>query len=123
MREDKLEEIDRRLEEHPEQPYMCLNDREALEASDQLQWRYREIHLVMMRGIRYLTVTDDALRVILEQLERERLEQSKVLERYDRELEGVAGLLGRGEGKRYWSEACASPAPAERRWTGGIQKE
>ncbi len=123
MTEEKLEKIIRRLEESPEQPYMCLNQREALEASDQLQWKYRDFHLVMMRGICYLTVTDAALRVILDQLERERMEQYKILERYDRELAGIAGLLGGENGKGYWSEVCPAPAPSERRWTGGIQKE
>lgn len=119
MTQKKMEEIIKRLEESPHMPYMCLNEMEALEAAGLLRRKYKDARLVVLRGIRYLAITDAALRVITEQLERERNEYARILERYDRDLAGVAGLAGDTGRRRYWSEACADPGPADRQeWTG-----
>ena len=118
MTQKRMEEIIKSMEESPDMPYMCLNEMEALEAAELLRRKYKGARLVMMRGIRYLTITDAALEAIISQLRRERLEYAKILERYDRKLEGVAGLAGNPDRKWYWSEACAAPEPADRQeWT------
>lgn len=119
MTQKRMEEIIKSMEGSPDMPYMCLHEMEALEAAELLRRKYKGTRLVMLRGIRYLTITDAALRAITEQLERERREYAKILERYDRELAGVAGLAGGTGRRRYWSEACAAPEPADRQeWTG-----
>ena len=118
MTQKRMEEIIKSLEESPDMPYMCLNEMEALEAAELLRRKYKGARLVMMRGIGYLTITDAALEAIISQLRRERLEYAKILERYDRELEGVAGLAGNPDRKWHWSEACAAPEPADwQDWT------
>jgi len=70
------------LEESPEMPLMMLIDHEALEVFEQISRYYPHAHLVMMSGIRYITITDAALEHILERLERERIQFAKTVERY-----------------------------------------
>lgn len=111
MRKEKLEEICRRLEDRPDMPVLILTDHEALEAFGQVRILYRNAHLVVMRGMRYITVTDAAVEVILEQLERERRQAAKVVEDYDRELAAVRELMT-GAKKIYWSERSTAGAPA-----------
>jgi hypothetical protein len=66
----------------------------------------------MLRGARYITITDRALNVVVERLERERLEFANVLKRYDSEIAGVRELMG-SDKKCYWSQACAAPIPGK----------
>ena len=56
----------------------------------------------MMKGIRYITITDDAIRVILDRLQRERADFKRTVEYYDREIQGVECLLT-GKKRYYWS--------------------
>lgn len=57
-----------RLEQTPSQPLMMLVDHEAQEIFPYVLQKYGNAHLVMMKGIRYITITDDAVRVILDRL-------------------------------------------------------
>lgn len=90
----KTEEIMQRLEESPEQPYLLINDAEANEAIDRIRLSHKDARLILMRGMRYITITDKAINVILERLERERREYLQTIERYDKEIADIKALLG-----------------------------
>lgn len=96
MKEERLQEIIKRLEESPDMPYLLRNDAEGMEAIGRIRARHSGAMLVMMRGMRYLTVSDEALNVIIETLERERLLYVKELQKYDRELEDIRQAVGSG---------------------------
>ena len=61
-----------------------LVDHEAQEVFPYVLRKYQNAHLVMMKGIRYITITDDAIRVILDRLQRERADFKRTVEYYDR---------------------------------------
>ncbi len=113
MKEEKLQEILNRLEESPDMPLMMLIDNEALDAIEHVVRVHPGAHLVMLRGIRYITITDAALEVIMDRLERERLQFVNVVANYDEEIKGIRELMGSGK-KYYWSPACTVPEPALR---------
>lgn len=100
MKEEKLQEIMEQLERSPDMPLLIINDSLALDAIGPVSIRYPGAHLLMMRGMRYITVTDKAVQQILEQLEKERLQSAKVLANYDREISDIRGLIGSGQ--RYY---------------------
>lgn len=101
MRKEKLQEILDKLEQDPGAPLLLINDAQALDVIGQVARRYPGAKLILMRGMRYITVTDEATTRILEQLERERLQYAKVLANYDQEIAEIRGLLG--SKKRYYS--------------------
>ena len=111
MKKERLQEILKRLEESPELPLMMLIDHEALEAFEQVLRHYPRAHLVMMQGVRYITITDAALEYILERLEREKAQFVTTVERYNRDIAGVSSLI-ESRNKYYWSESCVVPPPA-----------
>lgn len=88
------EEILRRIEEAPEQPYLLINDAEAVEAMARISPRHKNARLILMRGMRYITITDAATEVILERLERERQGYIQTIEVYDKEIADIRALLG-----------------------------
>jgi hypothetical protein len=96
------------LEQAPELPLLCINYTEALDAFAQIRRVHKDAHLVVMRGMRYITITDEALQVIIDRLETERKDFASVVKRYDRELEEVKKLIG-SKKRGYWSTACAAP--------------
>ena len=53
-----------RLEQTPTEPLMMLVDHEAQEVFPYVLRKYQDAHLVMMKGIRYITITDDAIRAV-----------------------------------------------------------
>ena len=81
------------MEQTPTEPLMMLVDHEAQEVFPYVLRKYQNAHLVMMKGIRYITITDDAIRVILDRLQRERADFKRTVEYYDREIQGVEYLL------------------------------
>lgn len=102
------------LEMAPDMPLMMLVDHEAQEVFPYVSQKYRDAHLVMMKGIRYITITDDAVRVILDRLQRERANFKKVVDTYDKEIQGVECMLT--DNKRcYWSPDSILAEPA---WAG-----
>lgn len=111
MKKERLGEILERLKKSPELPLMMVSDHEALEAFNQILRYYPHAHLVMMQGIRYITVTDTALENILDRLERERAQFTRTVERYNKDISGVSALLG-NRNKYYWSDSCIVPPPA-----------
>lgn len=111
MKEERVQDILKRLEQNPELPLMMLIDHEAVEAIGQVRRTYPNAHLVMLHGIRYIAITDAALECILDRLERERTQFVRTLEHYDRDIAGVKALMGTGT-KVYWSQNCIVPAPA-----------
>lgn len=90
----KTEEIMKHLEESPEQPYLLINDAEAAEAIAQVSLKYKSARLIIMRGMRYITITDAAVNVILDRLERERQGYAKTLEIYDKEIADILQIIG-----------------------------
>ena len=111
MKKERLQEILKRLEETPDMPLMMLIDHEALEVFEQVLRHYPHAHLVMMNGIRYITITDEALRYILDRLEMEKAQFVRTVERYNSDIRGVKALLG-STNKYYWSDSCIAPPPA-----------
>ena len=103
-----------RLEQTPLQPLMMLVDHEAQEVFPYVLRKYQNAHLVMMKGIRYITITDDAIRVILDRLQRERADFKRMVDNYDKEIRGVEYLLT-GKKRYYWSpdNYIVEPAYAE----------
>lgn len=102
MKDERVQEIMERLEQTPTEPLMMLVDHEAQEVFPYVLQRYRDAHLIMMKGIRYITITDDAIQVILDRLQRERADFKRTVEYYDREIQGVEYLLT-GKKRYYWS--------------------
>ncbi len=90
------------MEQTPTEPLMMLVDHEAQVVFPYVLRKYQDAHLVMMKGIRYITITDDAIRVILDRLQRERADFKRTVEYYDREIQGVEYLLT-GKKRYYWS--------------------
>lgn len=119
MSEERLHEILGKLEQCPDKPLMMLIDQEAMDAIDRIRMIYPEAHLVMMSGIRYITITDKALEQVLERLEMERDQYAQAVARYDRDIKGVKDLIGSGK-RHYWSQACMIREPAsleeKRKW-------
>lgn len=102
------------LEMAPDMPLMMLVDHEAQEFFPYVLKKYREAHLVMMKGIRYITITDEAIKVILDRLQRERADFKRMVDNYDKEIRGVECLL-EGTKRYYWSpdSVLAEPVYAE----------
>lgn len=113
MVKEKIQEIMDRLEKDPDEPLLILTDHGAMEAFEQVRRKYQGAKLLVMKGMRYITITDAAVEVILEQLERERLQFVKTVENYDRELQDIREMIG-SERKFYWAPNSTAPAPAFR---------
>ena len=107
------------MEQTPTEPLMMLVDHEAQEVFPYVLRKYQNAHLVMMKGIRYITITDDAIRVILDRLQRERADFKRTVEYYDREIQGVEYLLT-GKKRYYWSpdNYIVEPVYAEQKKAG-----
>lgn len=90
----RVEDIIQTLEQYPEEPLLMVNDAEAAEALDRVRLIHKHTRLIMMHGMRYLAITDRAVGVIIERLERERQDYIRTVQRYDKEIADVRGLLG-----------------------------
>ncbi|MCM1026500.1 MAG: hypothetical protein NC432_08675 [Roseburia sp.] len=113
-----LREIVECLERDPDMPYLIPREDRALEAYARMKLLYPGTKLAVKRGMRYLTVSDAALRHLFEQLERERGQFAEVVAAYDREIAGIRGLMGREQGTGiYWApdSLCRPPATGEER--------
>lgn len=113
MVRDKAQEIMDRLEKAPDEPLLILTDHGVMEAFEQVRKVHQGAKLLVMKGMRYITITDAAVEVILEQLERERLQFVKTVENYDRELQDIREMIG-SDRKFYWATNSTAPAPALR---------
>lgn len=70
----------------------------------------------MIKGVRCITITEKAVEVILEQLERERLQYAEVIKKYDCEIQDIREMIG-SDRKCYWAPNCITPETAiSRRW-------
>ena len=113
MTQERLDEILDRLEKSPEAPLLILTDHEALEAFEGVRRTHKEAKLLVMKGMRYIAITDTAVKRILEQLKSERLQYARTVEIYDREIQGVLELI-ETDRKRYWGPNITAPEPAFR---------
>lgn len=111
MVKEKIQEILDRLEKNPDEPLLILTDHGAMEAFEQVRKVHHEAKLLVMKGMRYITITDAAVEVILEQLERERVQYVKTVENYDREIQDIREMIG-SDRKFYWATNSTAPAPA-----------
>lgn len=100
------------MEQTPTEPLMMLVDHEAQEVFPYVLRKYQNAHLVMMKGIRYITITDDAIRVILDRLRRERADFQRTLEKYDEDIRGVEYLIENPQKRHYWSRSSYIVPPA-----------
>ena len=111
MVKEKIQEIMDKLEQAPDEPLLILTDHGAMEAFEQVRKVHQGAKLLVMKGMRYITITDAAVEVILEQLERERVQYVKTVENYDREIQDIREMIG-SERKFYWAPNSTAPAPA-----------
>lgn len=111
MVRDKVQEIMDKLEETPDKPLLILTDHGAMEAFEQVRKVHHGAKLLVMKGMRYITITDAAVEDILEQLEKERLQFVKTVEIYDREIQDIREMIG-SDRKFYWAPNSTAPAPA-----------
>ena len=92
------------LEQTPTQPLRILIPHEADEVMYYVLQKYRSAHRVELHnGIHYITVTDEAVCVILDRLQRERAGFQRTLERYDEDIRGVEYLIENPRKRHYWS--------------------
>lgn len=108
---EKVQEIMDRLEQSPDVPVLVLTDHGAMEAFEQVKRRHRGAKLLVMKGMRYIAITDAAVGVIVEQLERERMQFAKIVETYDRELRDIREMTGTDR-EYYWGPNSTAPEPA-----------
>lgn len=113
MTQERLDEILDRLEQSPEAPLLILTDHEALEAFEGVRRTHKEAKLLVMKGMRYIAITEAAVKRILEQLKRERLQYARTVEIYDKEIQGVMELL-ETDRKRYFGPDCVGPVFREK---------
>lgn len=113
MTQERLDEILDRLEKSPEAPLLILTDHEALEAYEGVRRMHKEAKLLMMKGMRYIAITEAAVKRILEQLKRERLQYARTVEIYDKEIQGVMELM-ETDRKRYFGPDCVGPVFREK---------
>lgn len=113
MVKEKIQEIMDRLEQNPDEPLLILTDHGALEVFEQVRKVHQGAKLLVMKGMRYITITDAAVENILEKLERERLQYVKTVEIYDRELKDIREMIG-SDRKFYWAQNSTVPPPAFR---------
>ena len=113
MTQERLDEILDRLEQSPEAPLLILTDHEALEAFEGVRRTHKEAKLLVMKGMRYIAITEAAVKRILEQLKRERLQYVRTVEIYDKEIQGVMELL-ETDRKRYFGPDCVGPVFREK---------
>lgn len=113
MTQERLDEILDRLEQSPEAPLLILTDHEALEAFEGVRRTHKEAKLLVMKGMRYIAITEAAVKRILEQLKRERLQYARTVEIYDKEIQGVMELL-ETDRKRYFGPDCVEPVFREK---------
>lgn len=101
------------LEQTPTQPLRILIPHEAEEVMPYVLKKHRSAHRVELHnGIHYITVTDDAVSVILDRLQRERDGFRRTLERYDEDIRGVEYLLENPKKRHYWSRSSYIVPPA-----------
>ena len=101
------------LEQTPTQPLRILIPNEADEVMYYVLRKYRSAHRVeLYNGIHYITVTDEAVSVILDRLQRERAGFQRTLEKYDEDNRGVEGLLENPQKRNYWSRSSYIVPPA-----------
>lgn len=114
MKEERIQHLMTQLEMAPDMPLMMLVDHEAQEFFPYVLRKYSDAHLIMMKGIRYITITENAIRVILDRLQRERADFKRTVDNYDKEIQGVEYLLT-GKKRYYWSpdSVLVEPAYAE----------
>lgn len=113
MTQERLDEILDRLEQSPEAPLLILTDHEALEAFEGVRRTHKEAKLLVMKGMRYIAITEAAVKRILEQLKRERLQYARTVEIYDKEIQGVMELM-ETDRKRYFGPDCVGPVFREK---------
>lgn len=111
MKQERLQELLGRLEKSPDMPLMILTDHEALEAAEAIRRTHPGAKLLVMRGIRYVTITEEAVQRVLEQLARERRVFAKTVEKYDKEIADIQDAVEKGK-RYYWSPESTSGPPA-----------
>ena len=89
MKEERLQEIIGQLEAEPEKPVLLTRENEADEAYGLLWGTHPGIRLATIHGVSYLAVTDAALQVLVERLERERQQFRVTVQHYDRQIAPV----------------------------------
>ena len=113
MREERVQEILQMLEQTPTQPLRILIPNEADEVMYYVIQKYRSAHRVELHnGIHYITVTDEAVAVILDRLRRERADFQRTLEKYDEDIRGVEYLIENPQKRHYWSRSSYIVPPA-----------
>lgn len=116
MKEERLQEIIAKLEKEPEKPVFFTMEQEAVEAYGLLWGPYPAIRLAVVGGLGYLAISDAAIMVLVERLERERNIYQTTLQNYNRQITWVKSLLGTGRSKYCNSRGVpAPPTEAERR--------
>ena len=88
MKEERLQEIIGQLEAEPEKPVLLTRENEADEAYGLLWGTHPGIRLATIHGVSYLAVTDAALQVLVERLERERQQFRVTVQHYDSSWDG-----------------------------------
>lgn len=83
-------------------PYLMSNDSEALEAHEQIRKIYPGARLLMMRGKRYITISDKAIRVVIQNLINEKRQYEKVVSIYDKEINDILEMIENGK-KKYFA--------------------
>nr|DAU50140.1 MAG TPA: hypothetical protein [Caudoviricetes sp.] len=113
MREERAQEILQMLEQTPTQPLRILIPHEADEVMSYVLRKYRSAHRIELHnGIHYITVTDEAVSVILDRLQRERADFQRTLAKYDEDIRGVEYLLENPQKRHYWSQSSYIVPPA-----------
>ena len=102
VKQERLYEIVGRLEESPDMPYLMVNDSEALEAHEQIRKIYPEARLLIMKGKRYIAISDKAVRYIIKQLSDEKRQYEKVVSIYDKEINDILEMIENGK-KKYFA--------------------
>lgn len=101
------------LEQTPTQPLRILIPNEADEVMYYVLQKYRSAHRVELHnGIHYITITDEAVAVILDRLRRERADFQRTLEKYDEDIRGVEYLIENPQKRHYWSRSSYIVPPA-----------
>ena len=113
MKEERLQEIIGQLEAEPEKPVLLARENEADEAYGLLWGTHPGIRLATIHGVSYLAITDAALQVLVERLERERQQFRVTVQHYDRQIAWVKGLMGGGRRKYCNSRGTLAPETEE----------
>lgn len=113
MTEERFQRIMTYLEEDKEMPQYMPVLEEAIEIIWKVRAVYKEAHLIVLREGQYITISDKGLGYLLERLEREHMDCVRTAKRYERDIEGIRGLLGRSDGLNYYSDGCLLPGRRE----------